>query len=232
MSKKIHSMFSDIHNDYDRMNHVFSMGIDILWRKAAADEALLEKNPYRILDMACGTGDSTIQLYKTAARNGKDVEVVGLDFNEDMLKVAKEKVKGKGIHGISFELGDVLSTKFESGSFDVIASAFAIRDFDDAGKFVEESKRLLKDGGKVVFLDMAMPDDAFRRAFFRQYFKFLKAVGSTVNKGAYNFLFDSIMEFDKKGLVATIKKKGFSNVRVRNLQSGIGFVVSGEKRRP
>ena len=232
MSKRIGRMFSDIHRDYDRMNHILSMGIDKSWRKAAAREAIIAKKSYNILDVASGTGDFTIALEKAAREAGKKVRIIGMNFNRDMLKVGNEKITKKKVKNIHLEFGNALSTKYKRASFDVVTSAFALRDFDNLGKFLKEVNRMLKNGGKFVFLEMALPDNKAGRAFFRHYFRLLRKVGATVDKNAYNFLFDSIMEFDKDGLVKKVRLTGFENIKVRNLTSGIGFFISGEKRMP
>ena len=236
MATEINRMFSKIYQNYDFMNHLFSFNFDKLWRREAAKESLLPKMRYDILDVASGTGDLAIAVSRSAASNGKAVKVVAYDFNKDMLDLAEIKFSKMDIRNIKNELGSAFSIPHRDGSFDVITSGFALRSFVNSKdekkglqKFLAESYRLLRPGGRIVLLDMAAPDDPIQGTFFRAYSKVMLFVGSFVEGDTYAWLVRTIKEFDKKKLARLMLSAGFKNVRIRNLPSGIAFIASADK---
>jgi len=221
-------MFSDIHKNYDLMNHVLSFGIDCAWRRRAAEESVIDKTNYRILDLASGTGDLAIEMHRACTRHGVRAKILGIDFNDDMLKIAREKTKKLGLN-ITFEHGDALNLGFPNGSFEVVASAFGLRNFDSLERFVKETHRVLKKGGKLVLMDMAAPDPGLMHEFFKLYSKIIILEGSLIDKGAYAFLVSSIKKFDKKRLVKILEKQGFEGINLMGLPSGMAFLVTAHK---
>ena len=95
MPKKenIQQMFDGIAPSYDRLNHLMSMNVDRLWRKRALKE-IVDGTPQRILDVACGTGDSTIAIAKAA---GSGSRVTGVDISEGMMAPLMEKAAHEGV---------------------------------------------------------------------------------------------------------------------------------------
>lgn len=229
MSEENKMVFSNIHRRYDLMNSLFSLGIDSSWRKEAAAEALLDKEKYRILDTGCGTGELTIALLREAKSNGKEVEVEGIDINDDMLEVARKKINSKGLGEIKLSLCDALNLNYKNSSFDVVTSAFALRNFDDLDRYVGEVKRVLKKDGKFVFLEMGMPEKGAWRYFFRIYLRFVKLGGRLTGKNAYSWLVYSIMNFDKKRLHSILREKGFRDIKEKRLTTQLAYVVSGRR---
>ncbi len=229
MSDEIKQLFSDIHERYDLMNHVLSLGVDKKWREQIAKEALLPKDSYRLLDIATGTGDLAIAIKKMAESKAKVVDLTGVDFNGDMLGLAKKKAEQIGCD-VNFMVGDALKLKFPDNSFDIITNSFAMRDFDSLEGFIEECRRVLKKGGKVVLADMSAPDRGFMKYFFKFYSRIMVLEGSLIDRNAYSFLVSSIKKFDKKRLETLMKEKGFAEVEVKDLQSGIAFVATGYKK--
>lgn len=236
MATEINRMFSKIYQNYDFMNHLFSFNFDKLWRSEAAKESLLPKMRYDVLDVASGTGDLAIAVSRSATSNGKQVKIFAYDFNKDMLDLADLKFSKMGIRNIKNELGSAFRIRHKSGSFDVITSGFALRSFANSKdeknglkKFLAESHRLLRPGGKIVLLDMAMPDDPLQKAFFSVYSHVMLSIGSLVEGDTYAWLVRTIKEFDKKRLAKLMSSAGFKNVRVRNLPSGIAFIASAER---
>ncbi len=228
MGKEIKQMFSQIHKSYDTMNHLLSLGIDIFWRKAAAQESIVAKRNYKLLDIATGTGDLAIMIKRLGAQEGKQIDVHGVDFNTDMLHIAERKASDLKLK-IHFKVGDALKLTYKNNSFDMVASAFALRDFDSLQMFASESFRVLRKGGKLVLLEMAKPEKLFPRLFFRFYTKVMLAEGSLVNKEAYRFLVNSIIGFDKSRLIAILEKTGFKRVRAKSLVSGAAFIFTAYK---
>ena len=230
MSERIRKLFSEYHGKYDGANHIYSLGIDISWRKEAVKEAMLDKRSFNILDVATGTADVAIMLAEEAMRHGKRVEITGMDFNNEMLKTGREKVARKNLGNISLFKGDALSMDFADSSYDLATCAFALRNFDDLRSFFKELHRVLKKNGKFVILEMGNPDDPVRRAVFQFYFGVLmRPLGYIIGIDAYKWLLHSITHFDKKSAVRMLKEEGFRSVKTRELAMGVGFLITGTK---
>lgn len=228
MSRIVKERFSKLAKGYDFFNHFFSMGIDVEWRDDAAKEAMLGKKAFSVLDSTTGTGDLAFAVYRQAVKRGKKVRIFGTDFTPQMLEIAKEKAKQMGIKAISFRLGDSLKTGYKNNSFDVITTAFSLRNFDDVGAFILESRRILKSNGRLVLLEMALPDKPMQRFKFRTYSYFLRFM-SLFTDPAYNWLVDSINKFDKHALAEKVRASGFRHVRMRELDAGVAFLLTAEK---
>ncbi len=227
MSQRINDTFTRIHGHYDFFNHLFSFGLDILWRRDAARHSIISKRRYRVLDVATGTGDLAIAISAEAKRSGKEAQIIGMDFNKHMLEHAEEKTRRLGLKNIRFEYGDALHMAYPDSYFDVVASGFALRNFDSLKVFGREMKRVMKKGGTFVLLDMSKPDSNLNLTSF--YFSIIRAIGSIVSKGSYKWLTSSIMNFDRNAAAELLSKQGFKNVRVIRLISGISFIITGNK---
>lgn len=236
MPDKINKMFSKIYVRYDIMNHLLSFNFDKGWRREAAKDAMIQKDKYTVLDVASGTGDLAIDVSRMAKTHNKHVQIYAYDFNKDMLNIADEKFRRANITNIKNEVGDALRIKHKSNSIDVLTTGFALRSFlhsregkKGLQKFISESYRVLKPHGKAILLDMAMPDRRSERAFFKVYSHLMLAIGSFVDKDTYAWLVHTIKSFDKKELIRMVKASGFRNVKIRNLRSGIAYIVTAEK---
>ncbi len=236
MAEEINRMFSKIYRRYDLMNHVLSFNFDKSWRDEAAIDAIISKDKYDILDVASGTGDLAITINKVAEGQGKKVSIYAYDFNKDMLDVAREKFRKAKMGNITVEVGNAFKLRHKSGSVDVLTSGFGLRSFyfsqggkKNLQKFISESFRVLRPGGKIVLLDMAMPEGRPQRAFFKAYSVLMLAIGSLVDKDTYAWLVRTIKAFDKKQLVRMVKATGFKKVKIRDLRSGIAYIVTAEK---
>lgn len=231
MSERINKIFSKISSSYDLMNHLLSFGVDISWRKKTVSEIIKMSDgadKLKILDIATGTGDLAISLSEEFAKYGKSAKIVGMDFNEDMLRIGRDKAAQKGTR-IVFEKCDALHMPYENGSFDMLTSGFALRNFDDLSKFASESYRVLRKGGGFVFVDMAMPNEKSKRYFFEIYSLYMRFLGFFVDNGSYKWLVHSIKTFDKKGLQRKLKSVGFKEIKQLELTSGIGYIILGKK---
>ena len=228
MSQAVKERFARIAGKYDFYNHFFSRGIDIGWRDEAAKEAVLGKKSSFVLDSATGTGDLAFAVCKLAREKAKKVKIEGTDFVPQMLEIARMKAERMGMSGVSFKLEDSLRTKRKAGSVDVITTGFSLRNFDDVPAFLSESHRILRENGRLVILEMALPDRATDRLKFRLYSYFIRFM-SLFADSAYNWLVDSINRFDKHALVERTRTAGFRNVKLRELRSGVAFVMTAEK---
>ncbi len=226
MSKKINDIFSMIYEKYDLYNRLMSFGVDTIWRKQTAKEVLKKPGDISVLDVATGTGDLAICIYKMAKKENRNVKIIGMDFNKKMLGIAVDKAHGTNI---KFELGDALKMKYANNSFDVVTSAFALRNLDSLDEFAQEVKRVLKSGGNFAFVDMSSPKSNHGKLLFNLYSKFMILAGSIIYKDAYKWLAYSISHIDDTNLPFIMKKMGFRNVKTKRLLSDIAYIVYGTK---
>ena len=233
---EINKMFSKISSDYDFMNHLMSFNFDKGWRKEAAKDTIISKKEYNVLDVAAGTGDLAIAVSKMAEDNGKKVSIYAYDFNKDMLAIADKKFKKEGMKNIKIEHGNAFKINHKTSSFDIVISGFGLRSFfyskggkKNLQKFISESYRVLKPDGKIILLDMAMPDKKHQKAFFRAYSLAMLAMGSFIDRETYAWLVRTIKLFDKKGLVSIMGSSGFKKIQTRSLRSGIAYIVTAQK---
>src|SRR5438093_770504 len=158
---QVRAMFDRIARVYDLMNSVMSMGLHHDWRERAADLAALERGD-RALDVATGTGDLAIALKR---RVGSDGEVIGSDFSERMLELARTKAPE-----IPFETGNALDLPYEDDAFDAATVGFGARNFSDLARGLSEMTRVVRPGGRVVVLEFTTPTRPPLSWFFRLWF--------------------------------------------------------------
>jgi demethylmenaquinone methyltransferase/2-methoxy-6-polyprenyl-1,4-benzoquinol methylase len=145
-------MFGTIARRYDLANHVLSCGFDFWWRKRAAD--IIERlHPLRLVDVATGTGDLALELARRAGPSGR---VVGSDFSERMLGLARAKAQRLGLP-VDFETANALELPYGGDSFDAATVGFGARNFADLRKGLEEMVRVVRPGGRVVVLEITTP---------------------------------------------------------------------------
>lgn len=227
MSKSINKAYSDVSKNYDLVNAICSFGTMTLWRKVAAKEAVKDGGN-RILDIATGTGELAFEMVKAADKNMVDVTVTGMDFNSKMLEIARKKAKNRQVQ-VKFESGDATKLKYANNSFDIVASGFALKNIDDLQRFSNEVRRVLKKGGRFVFLDMARPESMLGRAFIGAYWSAMSMISRIVGKDPYVEIIGSINDFDKHKFIRTLKRTGFANVKISKLIFGPAFMITGKK---
>ena len=181
MPKKefIRSMFDSIAASYDKLNHIMSLDVDKIWRRHAL-KYIVDGTPQNILDVACGTGDSTIAAAKAAAEGSK---VIGVDISEGMMALVEGKAVEAGVADrITTEVGDGENLRFEDGSFDRVTCAFGIRNFENKEKGLCEFHRVLKPGGKAVILELSVPQNKVLRWLYDLYFmQVLPLIGGKIS---------------------------------------------------
>jgi demethylmenaquinone methyltransferase/2-methoxy-6-polyprenyl-1,4-benzoquinol methylase len=225
-ARAVRAMFSGIAGRYDLLNHVLSMNIDKRWRKLVRQklQPVLDRPEAIILDVACGTGDLSIELQSNAKAT-----VIGTDFCRPMLKVAAEKSES-----IQFIEGDAMNLGFADDTFDAVTIAFGLRNLSNFADGLTELHRILKSGGKIAVLEFSSPIvPGFRQAFNFYFTRILPRIGGAVSgsRGAYEYLPNSVSKFpDQKRLAALMKETGFDDVEYTNLTGGIAAIHIGTKR--
>jgi demethylmenaquinone methyltransferase/2-methoxy-6-polyprenyl-1,4-benzoquinol methylase len=216
-SREVRSMFARIVPRYDLMNRLMTGGQDVRWRREVA--RLAQPAGSTALDIATGTGDVAIELRKQGARS-----VVGADFCEPMLVAASTKLHTLDTGGIRLVAADALSLPFEDRAFDIVTSAFLLRNVADLPGCLFEMRRVLRPGGRAVALELTHLRRGARRAAFSFYFdRIVPWLGGLVSgdRAAYQYLPASLGPFpDAEALAELFRCAGFSSVGYKRVGAG------------
>ncbi len=224
-------MFAGIAGRYDLLNHVLSLNIDKRWRRLVARELreILDRPDACVLDVACGTGDLSIEL-----KRGAKARIIGTDFCRPMLARAKSKAEYLP-QTIPFVEGDAMRLPFDDNMFDAVTIAFGLRNLSNVEHGLVELGRILKPGGRLAVLEFSTPIvPGFGRLFNFYFSHILPRIGGAISGsyGAYEYLPDSVSKFpDQKRLTTMIEQTGFGEVGYTNLTGGIAALHSGTKSR-
>ena len=231
MAKKegIRNLFDNIAPDYDKLNHILSLNIDKGWRRKAVKELVDTAGPLEILDVACGTGDFTIEIALKAPAGSK---VTGIDLSEGMMAIGREKIKAAGVDAVMVQ-GDCEELPYNNDTFHRISVGFGVRNFEHLQIGLNEMYRVLTPGGKLVILELSVPSNPIVRWCYKLYFlNILPTIGGWISgdRGAYEYLPASVLKFpapDK--FVPMLQQAGFSKVIHRSLTLGICRMYIGIK---
>jgi demethylmenaquinone methyltransferase/2-methoxy-6-polyprenyl-1,4-benzoquinol methylase len=223
--QQVRSMFDRIAGRYDLMNGVMSAGLHHRWRARAADRAEL-RSGNRALDVCCGTGDLSFELKR---RVGEQGEVIGLDFSEQMLELARAKERSAGLP-VSFVRGNALDLPFKDGFFDAVTVGFGIRNVVDQEGALREMARVVRPGGKVVILEITTPERPPLSWFYSVWFdRVVPVLGSFAGEqDAYTYLPESVRRFpDARELAGRMDRAGLEDIRYLLLAGGIVAIHAG-----
>jgi demethylmenaquinone methyltransferase/2-methoxy-6-polyprenyl-1,4-benzoquinol methylase len=224
----VRAMFGRIARRYDLLNHLLSFGLDFHWWRRMAGE-VGGGGGMRVLDVAAGTGDSTLAL----ARRG--ATVVTSDFTLRMLALGPKKFQCAGVADLVLGpvAADATALPFRSSSFDAVAISYGIRNVEGRAGAYREFLRVLRPGGRLVVLEFSRPIWAWLRLLYGAYGRLLlPAVGRLLSGDAeaYGYLPASIRGFPaQEGLARELRDAGFAAVAWRNLSGGIVALHVGLK---
>ncbi|WP_293665982.1 bifunctional demethylmenaquinone methyltransferase/2-methoxy-6-polyprenyl-1,4-benzoquinol methylase UbiE [uncultured Parabacteroides sp.] len=218
---QVRRMFDSIAGTYDRLNHTLSLGIDKIWRRKGI-AFLRPFSPASILDIATGTGDLAISMY----RQLKADRIVGADISEGMMEVGRRKVAEAGLsEHITFEYQDCTALTYPEGSFDAVTAAFGVRNFEDIEQGIAEMYRVLKPGGHLMILELSSPEHFPMKQLYSIYSKIvIPNIGRLLSKEhtAYSYLPASIKVVPQgKVMTDLLSRVGFSQARSRTFTFGI-----------
>jgi len=241
---QVRAMFDRIAGLYDRMNSLMTAGLHHRWRERAAELAAVPRGG-TALDVATGTGDLALAL---ARRVGPTGEVVGVDFSERMLELARRKAAtprmpatagpapvgeatagqatvGQATAGrVRFELANALELPYRDGTFDAATVGFGARNFANLERGVAEMVRVVRPGGRVVILEITSPSRPPLSLFFRLWFdRLVPALGRLAgDPDAYAYLPSSVRRFPGPAeLAALMARSGLREIRYRLTAGGI-----------
>ncbi len=215
-------MFGSIAQRYDLANHLLSCGADFYWRKRAA-QIVAGWRPNTIVDLATGTGDLALAIQKQVP----GAEILGADFSEEMLAIAKQKGVRRTI------VADGMQLPFEDGAFDCLTIGFGLRNFRDWTGALQEMRRVLQPGGHLLVLEFSLPKMSILRGLYRFYLhRCLPLLGSFITqvKVAYDYLGHSIEQFPNgDAMCRLIESVGFSDAKAEPLTAGIVTIYTARK---
>jgi demethylmenaquinone methyltransferase/2-methoxy-6-polyprenyl-1,4-benzoquinol methylase len=221
---QVRAMFDRIAGVYDRTNSVMTAGLHHKWRRRAVE--LSEVGPgSRVLDVATGTGDLAFAL---AERIGPGGHVVGADFSEQMLRIARDKAAagsvGPASAAVQFEQANALLLPHAGDEFDAATVGFGVRNFSDLDQGLRELARVVRPGGRVVILEMTTPQKPPLSTFFKLWFdRVVPVLGRAAgDSDAYTYLPNSVRRFPgPEELAGRMADVGLGDIRYVLTAGGI-----------
>jgi demethylmenaquinone methyltransferase / 2-methoxy-6-polyprenyl-1,4-benzoquinol methylase len=223
---QVHGMFERIADVYDLMNTAMTAGLHHRWRSRAADRAELSAGDCA-LDVCSGTGDLAIELRRRCGPSGK---VIGCDFSERMLELARDKAVRLGMPDLLFEWADALELPYDDGSFDAVTVGFGARNLADLEAGIAEMTRVLRPEGRLVILEITQPSRPPLSWFHALWFdRIVPRLGALAgDREAYSYLPQSVKRFPSPvELAAILDRGGLSRIRWILLAGGIIAIHSG-----
>ena len=227
--EQVTQMFDTISKNYDGLNRVISLGIDVSWRKKVV-ALVAELKPKKVLDIATGTGDLAIAI----AQKQKDISVTGLDISPGMLEVGKQKVASAQLKDtVTMIIGDSEKLPFDDNSFDAITVAFGVRNFENLDKGLSEIQRVLKPKGRFVVLETSVPTKfPFKQGYHFYTSYILPLIGKLFSKDkvAYGYLSKSAAAFPfGEAFNNILAKNGFINIEHKPQTFGVATIYVASK---
>ena len=223
-------MFDRIARRYDFLNRLLSFRQDIAWRKRMI-QCLPEGDSLVLLDLATGTGDVLINVYRIS---GKIESGIGLDMSGGMLQYGRLKlIQQRLTSHLRLMCGDAMTMGLANETFDVATMSFGIRNVPDVTKALRDIHRVLKPGGRALILEFSIPRNPLFRSLYLFYFRhILTRIGGWVSgdSQAYKYLNSTVESFPYGDAFATLMRNaGFKSIETHELTFGIATLYVGDK---
>jgi demethylmenaquinone methyltransferase/2-methoxy-6-polyprenyl-1,4-benzoquinol methylase len=230
---RIRRMFGQIAPWYDFLNHLLSLNIDKKWRERTA--RLVPPGPAAdgpILDLCTGTGDLAL-TYDRAAK--QQVPIVGADFSHEMLVRAVKKARAAGAgERVRFVEADAQALPFADDTFQLVTTAFGLRNITDTDHGLREMVRVTRPNGRVAVLEFSKPQNPILGQLYGWYFRYLlPLVGQIISRSAesaYRYLPASVLSFpDYDALADRMRAAGLVEVKYKPFTFGVATLYVGVK---
>lgn len=227
---KVADVFHSVASKYDVMNDLMSMGVHRIWKRLTIESSGVRPG-YKVLDIAGGTGDLTMQFSK---RVGEQGQVILADINSSMLNVGRDRLMNQGYgSNIQFVQANAESLPFPDNHFNCVSIAFGLRNVTDKDKALRSMIRVLKPGGRLLVLEFSKPSNELLSKVYDKYsFSALPFMGKLITNDSesYKYLAESIrMHPDQETLKGMMESAGFANCRFQNMTGGIVALHTGIK---
>ena len=228
-SDRVRDMFAQIAGKYDLLNHLLSLNIDKYWRKATVKRVPVNGEA-PILDLCTGTGDLAFEFRK----RHPNVPIIGADFCNEMLDVARLKQTKRSVDGIEFLEASAMQLPFDSDHFQVVSVAFGIRNVEDTAQGLSEIARVCQPGGRVAILEFSKPYIWPLSSLYQFYFRHvLPRVGQMMaknDKSAYEYLPSSVSQFPSgKDFGNLMAQAGLKDIEMFPMTLGVATLYLGVK---
>lgn len=228
-TQQVEEMFDSIAPEYDFMNRAMTFGIDKLWRRRAV-KIVASARPAKILDVATGTGDLAIKLACTLPQ----AHITGIDLSEKMLAIGRRKVTAAGLtRRISLIKADCLQLPFPDKTFNAVTVAYGVRNFEHLDKGYAEMTRVLRPGGMLCVIELAVPTGRLVRPLYNLYTRHvIPAIGRLVTSDtkAYTYLPESITAMPQGNrMLEMMNRAGMTATRLTPLTFGTCAIYTATK---
>ena len=222
----VNSVFSKVHNKYDLMNDIMSMGIHRIWKNKLIDWMNPQQNE-NLIDVASGTGDIAKLFSK---KNSHLSQISCVEPNNEMFHMGKFNLKQ--LPNVKWYKAPAEKLPFKDNEYDFYTISYGIRNVSNINVTLKEAFRVLKPGGRFMCLEFSKINNEIINLLYKQYSKVIPFIGRYIigTSKPYDYLVKSIDEFyTQEELVDLMKNNGFSNIEYRNLSNGISAIHSGWK---
>jgi demethylmenaquinone methyltransferase/2-methoxy-6-polyprenyl-1,4-benzoquinol methylase len=214
-AEKVREMFATIARRYDLLNDVMTLGVHRHWKHRLVE---LAGNPRDVLDLCCGTGDIALRFSGL---------VIGVDFTEEMLRVAQSRAAGHWVRA------DALHLPFRDNAFDVVSIGYGLRNLADIECGLREIYRVLRPGGKLLSLDFGKPENQLLRKLYFAHLQFhLPLIGrwSCGDPEAYSYILASLEAYPaQRGVAALMEQIGYRDCGFEEFVGGTMAINFGHK---
>ena len=225
---QVNTVFTSVSNKYDVMNDIMSFVLHRFWKKQFVRLCDI-KSKKKVLDIACGTGDITLELIKQKP----SLNMTCLDPNAEMIEICKQKFINKGIINVDYQIKGIEEFKPSNKQFDLITVTFGFRNFTNHKKALQNIIKLLEPGGLFLIMDFKKPRNQLYSKLFKFYtLNVIPRIGKVIAKdeSSYRYLGESIQTYySPDEIKIMLDEAGFSNTEIINLPEDVASIHIGRK---